>query len=156
MFGKAPGSRPPAPGSRFSGREDPRVSKSPCEWTARPTSKRTWTVFGSSVGPPTRSSDLTSGTWEQVFGKGRPESFEVPVRVDSPPYKQADLDSFRQLRWPADEIFRSDLRHLGAGFREGKTREFRSPRASGQPALQASGPGQFSAAPLARRRDLQI
>jgi hypothetical protein len=47
----------------------------------------------------------TSGTWEQVFGKGRPQSFEVPVRVDSPPYKQADLDSFRQIRWPADEIF---------------------------------------------------
>jgi hypothetical protein len=47
----------------------------------------------------------TSGTWEQVFGKGRPASFEVPVRVDSPPYKQADLDSFRQIRWPADEIF---------------------------------------------------
>jgi beta-galactosidase GanA len=47
----------------------------------------------------------TSGTWEQVFGKGRPENVEVPVRVDSPPYKQADLDSFRQLRWPVDEIF---------------------------------------------------
>ncbi len=47
----------------------------------------------------------TSGTWEQVFGKGRPENFAIPVRVDSPPYKQADLDSFRQLRWPADEIF---------------------------------------------------
>ena len=47
----------------------------------------------------------TSGTWEQVFGKGRPENFEIPVRVDSPPYKQADLDSWRQIRWPADEIF---------------------------------------------------
>ena len=47
----------------------------------------------------------TSGTWEQVFGKGRPANFEIPVRVDSPPYKQADLDSFRQVRWAADEIF---------------------------------------------------
>ncbi len=47
----------------------------------------------------------TSGTWEQVFGKGRPENFEIPVRVDSPPYKQADLDSFRQVRWAVDEIF---------------------------------------------------
>jgi hypothetical protein len=47
----------------------------------------------------------TSGTWEQVFGKGRPANFEIPVRVDSPPYKPADLDSWRQLRWPVDEIF---------------------------------------------------
>ena len=47
----------------------------------------------------------TSGTWEQVFGKGRPANFVVPVRVDSPPYKQADLDSFRQVRWAVDEIF---------------------------------------------------
>jgi hypothetical protein len=47
----------------------------------------------------------TSGTWEQVFGKGRPANDEVPVRVDSPPYKPADLDSWRQIRWPADEIF---------------------------------------------------
>ena len=47
----------------------------------------------------------TSGTWEQVFGKGRPENFVIPVRVDSPPYKQADLDSFRQVRWAVDEIF---------------------------------------------------
>ena len=47
----------------------------------------------------------TSGTWEQVFGNGRPASFPVPVRVDSPPYKPADLDSFRQVRWAADEIF---------------------------------------------------
>jgi len=47
----------------------------------------------------------TSGTWEQVFGKGRPANIEIPVRVDSPPYKPADLDSFRQVRWAADEIF---------------------------------------------------
>jgi hypothetical protein len=47
----------------------------------------------------------TSGTWEQVFGKGRPANIEIPVRVDAPPYKQADLDSFRQVRWAADEIF---------------------------------------------------
>jgi ABC-type transporter Mla MlaB component len=47
----------------------------------------------------------TSGTWEQVFGPGRPEKFEIPIRVDSPPYKPEDLESWRKLHWPADEIF---------------------------------------------------
>jgi hypothetical protein len=47
----------------------------------------------------------TSGNWEQVFGKGRPEQFQIPIRVDVPPYKQEDLDSFRKFHWPVDEIF---------------------------------------------------
>jgi Domain of unknown function (DUF5597)/Beta-galactosidase len=46
-----------------------------------------------------------SGTWEQVFGPGRPAKFEIPIRVDSPPYKKEDLESWRKLHWPVDEIF---------------------------------------------------
>jgi hypothetical protein len=70
----------------------------------------------------------TSGTWEQVFGKGRPENFEIPVRVESPPYKQADLDSWRQLRWPADEIFMAwhYARYVNAVAEAGK-REYNIP-----------------------------
>jgi hypothetical protein len=47
----------------------------------------------------------TSGNWEQVFGKGRPEKFEIPRQVDTPPHKQEDLESWRKLYWPVDEIF---------------------------------------------------
>ena len=47
----------------------------------------------------------TSGTWEEVFGKGKPANFEIPIRVDSPPYKPEDLESFRKMHWPVDEIF---------------------------------------------------
>ena len=47
----------------------------------------------------------TSGTWAQVFGQGRPEQFQIPIRVDSPPYKQEDLESWRKFHWPVDEIF---------------------------------------------------
>jgi len=27
----------------------------------------------------------TSGTWEEVFGPGKPDSFDVPIQTKSPP-----------------------------------------------------------------------
>jgi hypothetical protein len=49
----------------------------------------------------------TAGSWEEVFGPGKPEDFDVPVRSLSPPLSQEAHDNteWRKLTWPADEIF---------------------------------------------------
>jgi hypothetical protein len=48
----------------------------------------------------------TSGTWEQVFGPGKPASVEIPIQTTSPPMSALEhQNSWQQLHWPSDEIF---------------------------------------------------
>ena len=48
----------------------------------------------------------TSGTWEEVFGAGKPKGFQIPVRTLSPPMTEAEHETeWRNLHWPVDEIF---------------------------------------------------
>jgi beta-galactosidase GanA len=48
----------------------------------------------------------TSGTWEEVFGPGKPDSVDMPIQTTSPPMSPEEHDrSWRQLHWPVDEIF---------------------------------------------------
>lgn len=48
----------------------------------------------------------TSGTWEQVFGPGKPKGFAIPVRTKSPPLTPEEHETgWRNLHWPVDEIF---------------------------------------------------
>jgi hypothetical protein len=50
--------------------------------------------------------DKTSGTWEEVFGPGKPDSVDMPVQTSSPPMSREEHDTaWRQLHWPVDEIF---------------------------------------------------
>jgi hypothetical protein len=48
----------------------------------------------------------TSGTWEQVFGSGKPDDFDMPIQTKSPPMSAEEHEtSWRTLHWPVDEIF---------------------------------------------------
>ena len=48
----------------------------------------------------------TSGTWEQVFGSGKPDDFDMPIQTKSPPMSAEEHEtSWRKLHWPVDEIF---------------------------------------------------
>jgi hypothetical protein len=48
----------------------------------------------------------TAGTWEQVFGPGRPKDLDMPLRTTSPPLSKDEYDTgWRKLHWPADEVF---------------------------------------------------
>jgi hypothetical protein len=48
----------------------------------------------------------TSGTWEEVFGPGKPDSVDMPVQTTSPPMSREEHDTaWRKLHWPVDEIF---------------------------------------------------
>ncbi len=48
----------------------------------------------------------TSGSWEQVFGPGKPANFEMPIQTKSPPMSAEEHEtSWRKLHWPVDEIF---------------------------------------------------
>jgi len=48
----------------------------------------------------------TSGTWEQVFGPGKPKGFAVPVRTKSPPLTPEEHETgWRNPHWSVDEIF---------------------------------------------------
>jgi len=48
----------------------------------------------------------TSGTWEEVFGPGKPADVELPIQTQSPPMSAYEHEiSWRQLHWPSDEIF---------------------------------------------------
>jgi len=48
----------------------------------------------------------TSGTWEEVFGPGKPDTLELAVRTLAPPMTQEDKDAaWHKLTWPADEFF---------------------------------------------------
>ena len=65
----------------------------------------------------------TSGTWEEVFGPGKPDSVEMPIQTTSPPMSPEEHDrSWRQLHWPVDEIFMAwnYARFVGKVIEEGK------------------------------------
>jgi beta-galactosidase GanA len=48
----------------------------------------------------------TTGTWEQVFGPGKPKGFAVPVRTKSPPLTPEEHETgWRNPHWSVDEIF---------------------------------------------------
>jgi hypothetical protein len=47
-----------------------------------------------------------SGTWEEVFGPGKPPDVKIPIQTTSPPMSTYEHEaSWRELHWPADEIF---------------------------------------------------
>jgi hypothetical protein len=47
-----------------------------------------------------------SGTWEQVFRPGKPAEVKIPIQTTSPPMSAYEHEvSWRELHWPADEIF---------------------------------------------------
>jgi hypothetical protein len=47
-----------------------------------------------------------SGTWEEVFGPGKPLDVEIPIQTTSPPMSADEHEvSWRELHWPSDEIF---------------------------------------------------
>src|ERR1035437_285664 len=48
----------------------------------------------------------TSGTWEEVFGPGKPASVDMPVQTRTPPLSADEYQTgWRKLYWPVDEIF---------------------------------------------------
>lgn len=48
----------------------------------------------------------TSGTWEEVFGAGKPVGMAIPVRTLMPPMTLEQHETeWRNLHWPVDEIF---------------------------------------------------
>jgi hypothetical protein len=65
----------------------------------------------------------TSGTWEEVFGPGKPDSVDMPIQTTSPPMSREEHEtSWRQLHWPVDEIFMAwnYARFVGKVVEEGK------------------------------------
>lgn len=65
----------------------------------------------------------TSGTWEQVFGPGKPDSVEMPIQTTSPPMSPEEhAVAWRKLHWPADEIFMAwhYARYVNRVIEEGK------------------------------------
>ncbi len=65
----------------------------------------------------------TSGTWEEVFGPGKPDSVDMPIQTTSPPMSREEHDtSWRNLHWPVDEIFMAwnYARFVGKVVEEGK------------------------------------
>jgi hypothetical protein len=48
----------------------------------------------------------TSGSWEEVFGPGKPDSIDMPIQTKSPPLGPEEYQTgWRKLHWPVDEIF---------------------------------------------------
>ena len=48
----------------------------------------------------------TAGTWEEVFGPGKPDTLELAVRTLAPPMTQEEKDAaWHKLTWPVDEFF---------------------------------------------------
>ena len=65
----------------------------------------------------------TAGTWEQVFGPGKPAAVEMPIQTNSPPLSQEEYQTgWRKLHWAADEIFMAwqYARYVGKVVAEGK------------------------------------
>src|ERR1019366_7688879 len=65
----------------------------------------------------------TSGTWEEVFGPGKPDSVDRPIQTTTPPMSPEEHNtSWRQLHWPVDEIFMAwnYARFVGKVIEEGK------------------------------------
>ena len=81
--------------------------------TLAPELREVWAANGSK----------TSGTWEEVFGPGKPDSVDMPIQTTSPPMSPEEHDkSWRQLHWPVDEIFMAwnYARFVGKVIEEGK------------------------------------
>jgi hypothetical protein len=48
----------------------------------------------------------TAGTWEEVFGPGKPDTQELAVRTLAPPMTPEEKEAaWHKLTWPADEFF---------------------------------------------------
>ncbi len=65
----------------------------------------------------------TSGSWEEIFGPGKPDSVDMPIQTTSPPMSAEEHESsWRKLHWPVDEIFMAwnYARFVGAVAAEGK------------------------------------
>ena len=65
----------------------------------------------------------TSGTWEEVFGPGKPTSLEMPIRTLSPPLSAEEHQTgWRKLHFAVDEIFMAwhYARFLNKVVEEGK------------------------------------
>ena len=65
----------------------------------------------------------TSGTWEEVFGPGKPASLEMPIRTLSPPLSAEEHQTgWRKLHFAVDEIFMAwhYARFLNKVVEEGK------------------------------------
>jgi hypothetical protein len=78
--------------------------------TLAPELREVWAANGSK----------TSGTWEEVFGPGKPDSVDMPIQTNSPPLSQEVYQTgWRKLHWPVDEIFHGvairPLRGQGGG-----------------------------------------
>ena len=81
--------------------------------TLSPELREVWTANGSK----------TSGTWEEVFGPGKPDSVDMPIQTNSPPLSQEEYQTgWRKLHWPVDEIFMAwnYARFVGKVIEEGK------------------------------------
>jgi beta-galactosidase GanA len=81
--------------------------------TLSPELREVWAANGSK----------TSGTWEEVFGPGKPDSVDMPIQTTSPPMSREEHEtSWRQLHWPVDEIFMAwnYARFVGKVIEEGK------------------------------------
>jgi hypothetical protein len=66
----------------------------------------------------------TAGTWEDVFGAGKPASVDMPIQTNSPPLSQEEYQTgWRKLHWPADEIFMAwnYARYVNKVIEQGKT-----------------------------------
>ncbi len=64
-----------------------------------------------------------SGSWEEVFGPGKPESIDMPIQTTSPPMSPEEhATGWRKLHWPVDEIFMAwnYARYLNKVVAEGK------------------------------------
>jgi hypothetical protein len=81
--------------------------------TLAPELREVWSANGSK----------TSGTWEEVFGPGKPDSVDMPIQTNSPPLSQEEYQTgWRKLHWPVDEIFMAwqYARYVGKVVTEGK------------------------------------
>jgi hypothetical protein len=81
--------------------------------TLAPELREIWAVNGS----------RTSGTWEQVFGQGKPDTVAMPVHTTAPPMTVEEHETaWRSLHWPSDEMFMAwnYARYVGKVVAEGK------------------------------------
>ena len=81
--------------------------------TLSPEFREVWAAHGSK----------TSGTWEEVFGPGKPASVEMPIQTKSPPLSADEYQTgWRKLHWPVDEIFMAwhYARYVNKVIEEGK------------------------------------
>jgi hypothetical protein len=65
----------------------------------------------------------TSGTWEEVFGPGKPDSVDMPVQTSVALLGREEYDTgWRKLHWPVDEIFMAwnYARYVNKVVEEGK------------------------------------